>query len=337
MDVKAPLSLKLLLAVAVLGFAAFMALRHSNSSWRSEFAGGSVFQSLEMDKVASISIAGASKSATLALSGGKWTVADRLSHPANAKMLSKLLSDIAELKCARPLDDASDSELEELGLGVQSRGLQLKLLDSKGAILAALVLGRPHMKGGASPSSGDPDGRYCSASVAGGPFKHFLTGTLFEGVGAAPGLWLEGLSIDVSKVCSVAASPSRGEPWTILRASPKDQFSFPGPSVAKVSPKVLGELMKALSNPPIFDLLRSDVSSLAMTQSCSVTVKTFDGQSCEMLFGFSSGKCVMKIVSNGQAQAASGGASGRASGDWTYETSLDFAGLFLRPPATPAN
>jgi len=193
------------------------------------------------------------------------------------------------------------------------------------------------MKGGASQGADDPDGRYCSASIAGGPFKPFLTGTLFEGVGAAPGLWLEGLSIDVSKVCSISSSPSRGEPWTILRAGPKDQFSFPGPSLAKISPKALGELMKGVSCPPILDLLRSDVSSLAMTQSCSVAVKTFDGQSCELLFGFSSGKCVMKLVSNGQAQASAPGAAGKALGDWTYETSLDFAGLFLRPPAAPAN
>ena len=95
---------------------------------------------------------------TLSLSGGSWTVLERRSHPANAMKVSKLLSGISSLKCARALDDASDSELADLGLGTSRPAMELKLLDSKGVPLASLILGRPHMKADSSAGD-DPDGR----------------------------------------------------------------------------------------------------------------------------------------------------------------------------------
>ncbi len=334
---KIPLPLKLLLALATLGLAAFFALKHSKASWQSDFAGGRAFPSLDMDKVSSISISAGAKAATLALSGSVWTVRECDSHPADFKKVSKLLSGIAELKIARSLDDASEAELAELGLSSSKPGLEVKLFDSKGSLLASLVLGRPHLKGGSGASSQeDPDGRYCLASSPGGPSTPFLTTTLFDGVGPLPGQWLEPVRIDISKIASISSAPSKrgGESWTLLRAGPKDPFSFPGPAKDKASPKAVGELVKALSAPPIIDLIPSDPLSRAANQTCSVTLKTFDGLSYEMLFGFGSGKCAMKLT----GPAPKPQDPSKPSTERTYETSLDFAGLFLAPPSGgPAN
>ena len=317
-------TIQLSLAALFFGMAAFLSYRHFDSSWRSQFAGAKVFPALDPDAVAEISINAGKSHLTLAKVSGVWSVKELNGHPADVSKISKTITAAASMKTARQLDDISSRELKELGLEPSAPfGPVMLLSGAKGEHLAELTLGCGHFRGGAIPTSpqDEPDGRYCLAKGPNGSGVPLLSTSLFEWLDIKPAKWLQAPVFDMTKALSISIWTSKSGSWAISRKSLHDPFVFEDHSKGTPSPKAVGEIIGALSKPPVLDLAPEDIASeISLSETLTVSVVLDGGQTIDFTFGYGSSRAIMKCSAAGQPSK------------WTYETNPKFVRFLTAPP-----
>jgi hypothetical protein len=223
----------LLVLVALVGFALFYKKsfdeRTSGYSLSKADAREYLLPNVPWDKVRKITIQDGKGKVTIAASGDQWVVEDRSAYPATFQKIQRAVQGLGEIKIKDRKEVAKSSlaKLEVLSPAEQAQGtagvgLEIQLLDEKGAVLGGVVAGSsPKSSGGAS-----------SGNMFGGPTPQRFVRTpndkdtvwvvddSFDEFQADPRLWLDTSWPNISNVKSLEITfPNAADSWKAERAT----------------------------------------------------------------------------------------------------------------------
>jgi len=182
-------------------------------------------------KAATIEIAGAQQSVTLANKDGKWTVAQRDGFPANSRNINDLLRTLAELKVAQGIEAgpsfAPRFGMDESSSEVESRGITAVFRDASGKELAKVSFGKNlDASASASPFGGGATGRFVRNHADESGF--YAVSEIFATLSDDPKNWLSDEFIKVEKIKGISLSkPGSDEnEWELVRTDENAEFAF---------------------------------------------------------------------------------------------------------------
>ena len=244
---------------------------------------------LDVNAVKKIRIKEGSKSATAALTGDIWTVAERSNYPAAFEKISNLLLELKDQKAGNQTKLGKgawgDVQLKAPGDGKdEETGLQVELLGEGDKALATLILGKnqsstkvgkeenPMMGGGGST-------RY--ARVVGDPETSvWVLGNQFSDISTRAEDWIEKSFIDVQKLKEVEVTAANAaDSW---KASRKDEsvtdFTLADAKPGEEIDNAKASLAALLSSASFTDILPKDKATPDfMKDAVKAKLSTFDG------------------------------------------------------------
>ena len=98
-----------------------------------------LFPSFNKEQVAKIEITAAGETTTLSKQDGNWVVASMNNYPADSEGITELLSKVAEFKNTQRVSNNPEKQAE---FEVDNTGVEAKLMDANGTLLAHLFVGK---------------------------------------------------------------------------------------------------------------------------------------------------------------------------------------------------
>ncbi len=276
----------LLVAMAVIGGAGLVLLNQHQESWAVHEAkmGDKVLPNFQPNDVAAIHIKGGSD-LNVVHKNDLWHVQERGDYPANFGQISDLLIKLRDLKVVEAESigpsDLARVNLDEPGKGSDS-GTLVEFKDGQGKVLAALLLGKQHMRQQSESRShfvGDsPDGRYLL--LPNNPGDVLLVSNALNSLQPSPQQWLSRDFFKVEKMKSIAlASTNAANSWKIARETDSSPWVLidgkPG-EVLDASKAAL--TANALAYPSFVDVIVPSPPSAqtGLDNPMVVTFETFD-------------------------------------------------------------
>jgi hypothetical protein len=213
-----------LLALAIIGGAGLVLLRHNKEAWsvREAKMGDPVLPGFKPNDVAAIHVKGASD-IHIAQANGVWRVRERENYPANYQQIKNCLIKLRDLKVVQA-EEVGPSQLARVELdepGKETGGATLiEFNDAKGKLLSSLRVGKRHLRP-QDPSvpaglHGLYDGRY--VLLPSDPGSVLLISDELAGVSSEPESWLDHEFFKVDHVRAVAlTSTNAADSWSISR------------------------------------------------------------------------------------------------------------------------
>lgn len=274
----------LLALVIIVGAAGLVVRQRGRESWQT--AGSSLGQKLlpglSVNDVAQITIKSGTNELNLARRDDLWRVLERGGYPANFQQISDLLLKFADLKIIQS-DEVGPAQLGRFNLlppGPDTNsGTLVELADANDKPLAALLLGKQHMKqAGGMDNESWPDGRYVMVK---GRSNVDLISDALDSADPKPENWLNKDFFSIQKPGSVSVQfPEATNSWKLVRATETNEWQLADakPGEHLDDSKISG-VTTPFSSPSFNDVLAGDTSPAAagLTNATVVTVKTFDG------------------------------------------------------------
>ncbi len=282
----------LLLAMAVIGGAGLVLLKRNRESWAVPVAkmGDKVLPNFEPNAVAAIHIKGASD-LNLVHKNDVWRVQERNDYPANFHQISDLLIKLKDLKVVEA-ETVEPSQLarvnlDEPGKG-SSSGTLVEFKDGQGKTLAALLLGKKHMRElSSSPfASGTADGRYIL--LPDDPKDVLLISDALSSLQPNPQPWLSRDFFKAEKVKSVSmtatnaanswklARETESSPWVLVDIRPGEVLDTNKAALA----------VKSLGYPAFADIASNTApAETGLDKPVVEAVETFDHFSYTLKIG----------------------------------------------------
>jgi len=244
-----------LAVLAVLGAAGTAVILSDRAAWtgadsRSE---QKVVPGLRISDVAEIGLADAAGELHLLRGKGGWNVRERADFLADTDRVGEFLVRLAEAKVVQreSLVENQRARLqlfEPGGKDTKDAGTRLELKDSKGAVLARILLGKKVLKSTqeSTLARGEPEatGRYLTSS--GDPGTLLVASDPLSQAEPRPEQWIQKELIRVDRSRLISATGSDGKPrWTVVRNNESVNWGF-ADSAAKPDLQKATDLASAL-------------------------------------------------------------------------------------------
>ena len=274
----------LLVLVGIVGTAGYYLYEDNSAAWNAGggTAGGKVLD-FPINDVARIAIKSPSGELHLVRKGDEWTVQERADYPADFGQVSDLIRKLWELKTVQEVK-VGPSQFARLELTEPGKdggvGTVAELQDKDGKKLAALLLGKKHMRkmeGMPDEGQGMPAGRYV---VPPGGAKVALVSEPLDSVATKPEPWLRRDFFKIENVKSVKLEgATEPQHWTLTRENATAEWKLADakpdekPDPAKVSP-----LAAVFGSASFADVLPPDAKpeDTGLDKPSTVTFETFD-------------------------------------------------------------
>lgn len=284
----------LLVLAAVAGGAWYFLGKQNRSTWSETGGGGGKVVEFPINDVARLKIKSSAGELNLVKKNDAWTVQERSDYPANFEQVSGLLRKLWELKTVQEVKVGASQlprlELDEPGKGDKA-GTLVEVISADGKTLAALLLGKPHVRkteGGADLGGfgGFPTGRY--VKVIGSAKVSLVSDPLTEAA-IKPEAWLlkDFVKVDGPKAIAVTGATD-AQKWSVTRDNATAEWKL---ADAKPDEKVDGSKASPLGNllsaPTFADVLAPDAQpeDSGLDKPTVVTIETFDGFRYELKIG----------------------------------------------------
>lgn len=287
---------QLLVALAVLvvlaGAGAAVVLSE-RSGWKSadSHAGQKLIPDLRIDQIAEIGIRDASGELHLVRSEAGWSVRERAGFAAETDRIAELLVKLAELKIvqseALPEARRARLELSEPKDKAQGAGTLLELKDTKGDLLARLLLGKKVMKSvelaSLSRSGGEATGRYLLKSGDAGTM--LVVAEPLAQVESKPEPWLVKDLVRADGAKSIAASKDGKLRWRVTRESESLDWKF-ADSAEKPDLQKATDLASSLGWVNLVDVVADPAKvDTGLARGVVIKAETFDGPTYTLRIG----------------------------------------------------
>ena len=252
-----------LLALAIIGGAGLVLLKHNRNSWETHEAkvGDKVLPAFPINNVARIHVRGDSDF-TVARTNGLWCVLERNNYPADFALISDLLMKLRDLKVMQS-DIVGPSQLGRLGLeppGKSARsGLLLEFKDERGQLIASLLAGKKHDRP-QNPSEpmglhGLFDARY--VLLPSDPQNILLTSDELAAATPETGAWLKKDFFKVENIKRIAVRAARANnSWEISREAESSPWVLANAGADEaLDQKVAAEISEILAFPTFADVV----------------------------------------------------------------------------------
>ena len=277
----------LLIALAFIGGACLVLLRHKEQAWSAPTgkAGQKLMQNFQVNDVAFIHIKGESE-LTLVGKGDHWTVQDKGNYPANFSQIRDLLIKISDLKIAQSEPIAASQlgrmHLAEPGRGPDS-GVLVEFKDAQGKVLQSLLLGKKHTQKSDRPSpmqfgdEGFADGRYITLNA--NPRELLTVSDPLNSLDPKAGEWLDKDFFKVEKPQTIAlASTNEANSWKLSRESESAPWVLAALKTGEVlDTNKVASLASTLSYPSFVDVAGNlPPEKTGLDKPLVVNIETFD-------------------------------------------------------------
>ena len=278
----------LLVALAFIGGACLVLLRHNEQSWSAPIgqAGQKLLHNFQVNDVASIHLKGESE-LTLGRKGDHWCVLEKGNYPANFPQISELLLKISDLKIVQS-EPIAASQLARMHLAQPGRGADSGVLvefkDAQGKTLQSLLLGKKHTEKSERPSpmmrfgdEGFADGRY--VMLKSDPQDLLTVSDPLNSLDPKPGEWLNKDFFKVEKPESIAfISTNPANSWRLSRESESAPWVLANPKPGEIlDTNKLSSLAGTLSYPSFVDVAADpSPEKTGLDKALAVNIETFD-------------------------------------------------------------
>ncbi|HEY3913414.1 MAG TPA: DUF4340 domain-containing protein [Verrucomicrobiae bacterium] len=278
----------LLVALAVIGGATLLLMKHREQSWDASEAtiGHKLLENFQMNNVADIDIQG-DTTLNLDKKDGRWRVQERGNYPANFSQISELLIKMGDLKVAQSEPIGSSQlgrmHLEDPGKGPDAATL-LELKDDSGKVLQSLLLGKKHTQKADRPSpmsfgeDGFADGRY--VMLKSDPQDVITISDPLNSVDPKAASWLDKDFFKVEKPKLISfVSTNESNSWTLSRETESSPWVLARLRPGEVlDTNKVASLSSTLSYPSFVDVAPDQSpEKTGIDKPLKVTIKTFDG------------------------------------------------------------
>ncbi|MDA0576623.1 MAG: DUF4340 domain-containing protein [Verrucomicrobia bacterium] len=287
-----PLIILLVLALAMVGIAVKTRDRATTTAAHAR-PGGLLLPDLPVNEIARMTIMSDGVTSTVTRTSGVWTLAEKHHYPANFSRVRDALRKFAELKTGDQRRVTPDTR-KDFGIVTPAAGqpdaTRIELADAGGKIVAALLLGKHHLRKAAtdSPYGGEfPDGRYVSAD--GGDTIYMIKDTLSE-INAQGTSWIESeiLNIEASQLVRVSLADDAGATLAFTTTESGDALTLEGlADNEELDPSQLASLRNALAYVNLHDVADPALDDAAMgfDSPARFTAETRDGRQIKALIG----------------------------------------------------
>ncbi len=284
-----PKQLALVVVLAlVLGGLGYYITRRNQASYVTSGAGqGQKLQpAFPLNDIARVQVREGTNELALVKEGDLWRVRERAGYAANFAEVGDLLRKIWELKAVQT-EEIGSSQLARLQLLEPGQGtngaVRVEFQDAAGKTVAALLLGKKHMRKGGGPSpmggmggddAGWPDGRW--VQDASRPTLAALVSEPFTEVEGKPERWLNKDFFKVEKLKSIAVvHPEATNSWKVYRESEGGELKLADPQGEEVlDTGKASSVGNALAWPSFVDVRQEGAG---LEQPVVATLETFDG------------------------------------------------------------
>ncbi len=288
--------------LVALSFLHFGAKKHSGEIKMGE----KLFADLQVNTVASLTIADSENKVTLVKGDTVWQVEERNGYPANFDELRDMVVNLSRLKIGRSFIGSTES-LARLSLMAPSasdpsaRGKQVTLKDPSGKILADVILGQIRKTDG-----GGDGGQYLKKADAD---TVFLVDGNFRFLKTAPSQWLEKEILDVKADQVASVTCYAGDAPTPIYALVRPEKG----EAARLTPVLTGRTADPAKIEQVFDALApltlDDVRSVAAkpplekTDRFRLVYHLYDGRQITILPDFDGKESYTLQVAVAQSKA----------------------------------
>lgn len=235
------------------------------------------------------------KKVNLALSGEKWTVAERDGYPAAFEKLAKLVGDLAELKVSKK-DVVGKSALGDVKLDLPDgktanpkAGVLVEFLDEKDQAVASFVLGTNRQSNTVGQQQdmfgGGSNERIVRVLNGNDGDTAWWVNNPFYDLSAKAEDWIDKAFIDVQKIKSVEiTAPKAEDSWKASRKDENGDFAFEGAKPEDQLDNSKASLSSLLSAASFTDVLTKDKAKPDfMKDAWKAKIATFDGFTYNLL------------------------------------------------------
>jgi hypothetical protein len=267
-----------IIAIALGGAVAIVKLgqKKSADSATDRSPGQTLFEDFPAEEIASITVAGAEETVTLAKGEKGWTIAERDAYPANVSLVNSMIRTLGDLKVSQSIEAgpsfAPQFGMDETAKSTEERGITATFKDAAGQEIAKVSLGKTSTVGGG--------GRYVRNHADATGF--YKVGETFGSVTEDPKRWLaEGfLQIEKIKAIIVTMADSENAAWQLSRESEAGEFTLVGAMPGQETDATATGPLKTLFSFSRFDdvVPAAKVAETAQgTGKRIATIETFDG------------------------------------------------------------
>lgn len=275
----------LLVLVVVVGAAGLWVRQNGQKSWQSGGASGQkLLPNLPVNDVAQITVKSGTNELNLARRDNTWRVHERGDYPANFPQISELLMKLADLKVVQT-EDIGPSQFGRFELlppgAATNTGTAVEFKDQGGKTLAALLLGKKHMKKAAAnpqfPGMGDegwPDGRYV---MVGAEKTVDVISDPLDSLQTKADSWVNKDFLSIEKPRSVTVQfPEATNSWQLTRASDTNDWQLADAKTGeKLDTSKISSVTTPFSSPNFNDV--ADAKTFNASSNTVLTVDTLDG------------------------------------------------------------
>lgn len=277
----------LLVALAVIGGASLVLLKHRQQSWTASETqiGQKLLNNFQMNDVAAIHIKGETD-LDLDKKDGRWRVEERAGYPANFSQISELLIKMGDLKVAQS-EPIGASQLDRMHLAEPGKGADsatlIEFKDASGKVLQSLLLGKKHTQKSERPSPGSfgdegyADGRF--VMLRSDPQDVVTISDALNSVDPKPAQWLDKDFFKVEKPNMISfVSTNASNSWTLSRESESAPWVLADLKPGEVlDTNKVSSLASTLTYPSFVDVAPDQSpAKTGMDKPSVVTIETFD-------------------------------------------------------------
>lgn len=278
--------LVLIAALVVIGGAGLAVFQKQRASWsrQSSLAGANVLKPFPVNAAAALVFTSGTSKLHVKLTDGTWKVEER-DYPANFELVSTAIRQLANLKAVQDVN-IGPSQLGRLELlepkdgTTEKTGIKAEVLDASGKTLAAILLGKNHLKETPGfPGDGFPSGRYVMPLDGSGRVA-LVSETLNDLHTDAQG-WIDKSFAQVQRVKSVKLSGTTpAQQWTVSRTDENAEWTLEDLKPdEKVDQGKLPAFAGSLASPMVTDVLPADTKpeNVGLDKPSIFEITTFDG------------------------------------------------------------
>ncbi|MCE9611160.1 MAG: DUF4340 domain-containing protein [Chthoniobacter sp.] len=277
----------LLLLVALAGGAGYFLYKDNAATWNAGgTAAGAKILDFPINDVAQVAIKSTAGELHLVRAADGWTVRERADYPAVGEQVVGLIRKLWELKTVQEVK-VGPSQMARLELaepGKEGAGTVVTLQDKDGKKLAALLVGKSHLrKGGGGgmgmfgENDGFPAGRYVAPL---GSTRVSLVSDTLESVAVKPETWLQRDFFRIENLKTVkleGATPAHH--WTLTRESATGDWKLADAKAEEnLDAAKAGSVASLFANASFADVLAPDAKpeDTGLDKPATVTFETFD-------------------------------------------------------------
>lgn len=303
----------MLVVTLVLFVISFYVFREDEKSWKKTEKDTSLIpESLDVNKVAHISISNSDETVSLFKDAGIWKVKERLSYPADFSKISEALMKLGQVKIVQTIK-AGKSQFGRMDLlnplqnkdNKSQTGVQIQLYDKNKKLMETITLGKEHFynnETGRSIGMNYPDGRYVLVASYNQPV---LISDTLSSISTSPSSWLDKDFLKIENLKSIQyESIDKNKNWIISRENKDADFILHNiPNDQQANKSEISSVTSAFNYFNFNDIYtaESDISDKdKFDKTASLKLKSFDGLSYDVKIALKGNDGIVNVSVSGE-------------------------------------